>query len=145
MALRSATKQFGKYCNASGEHCHEKNEEAVSASPFIDDAAGTVIDHVGINEGFYSFSLFLELPPHGASLGAPSRENINSLKMIGQIYTERCHASPNSLFLYFACSYTKALTTIVNESQLPKPENFDLIKQWVVTQHGCQMLNEHES
>ena len=46
MALRSATKQFGKYCVASGEHCDEKNEEAVSASPFIDDAAGTIIDHV---------------------------------------------------------------------------------------------------
>ena len=45
-ALRSATKQFGKYCDASGEHCDETSEEAVSASPFIDDAAGTIIDHV---------------------------------------------------------------------------------------------------
>ena len=46
MALRSVTKHFGKYCDASGEHCDEKNEEAVSASPFIDDAAGTITDHV---------------------------------------------------------------------------------------------------
>ena len=112
-ALSSATKPFGKYCDASGEHCDETNEEAVSASPFIDDAAGTIIDHVWIFEGFYSFRLFLELPAHGASLGAPSRENINSLKMVRYILRD---TSPNSLFLYFACSYTKAMTTIVNKS-----------------------------
>ena len=37
-ALHLATKQFGQLCDGFGVHCDEKNVEAASVLPFVDNA-----------------------------------------------------------------------------------------------------------
>ena len=102
----------------------------------------TINDHVWINEGF----LFIQV-----ILGASSTLCIFWCTFTRNHWlfkedwsdTERDHHRN-------LCSCT-LLEIILRHWQnskwisLPKPKNFDLTKQWVVTRHNCPILNDHES
>ena len=80
-ALHSATKQFGQLYDAFGVHCDEKNVEAASVLPFVDNAVQFYRKCV------HDIREFFELPHDkcfDGSFGAPSKETIDSLEMIGE-------------------------------------------------------------
>ena len=87
-ALHSATKQFGQLYDAFGVHCDEKNVEACSVLPFVDNAVQFYRKCVHVIRKFFEL-------PHDkcldGSFGAPSKETIDSLEMIGQVLRDTRH------------------------------------------------------
>ena len=84
-ALHSATKQFGQLYDAFGVHCDEKNVEATSALPIVDNSVQFYRKCVAEIRGFFEL---LQDKCLDGSFGAPSKETIDSLEMIGEVLRE---------------------------------------------------------
>ena len=119
--LHLATKQFGELYDAFGVHCDEKNVEAASVLPFVDNAMQFYRKCVNdIRE-------FFELPHDkyfDGSFGALSKETIASLEMIGQVLKDTI--TELSLPQTEVKLISKALTTIVNEHLFAKARKLGL-------------------
>ena len=114
-ALHSATKQFSQLYDAFGVHCDEKNVEAASVLPFVDNAVQFYRKCV------HDIREFFELPHdkgYDGSFGSPSKETIDSLEMIGQVLRDTI--TELSLPQTEVKHISKALTTIVNEHLFAK-------------------------
>ena len=120
-ALHSATKQFGQLYDAFGVHCEEKNVEAASSLPFVDNAVTFYRKCVSDPR------LFFKLPHDkclDGSLGAPSKETIDSLEMISQVL--KGTITELSVLHAEVKLVSKALTTIVNEHLFSKARELGL-------------------
>ena len=115
-ALHSATKQrFCQLYDAFGVHCDEKNVEAISVLSFVDNAVQFYRKCV------HDIREFFELPYDkcfDGSFGAPSKETIDSLEMIGQILKDTI--TELSVPQTEVKLISKALTTILNEHLFAK-------------------------
>ena len=120
-ALHSATKQFGQLYDAFGVHCDEKNAEAAIVLPFVDNA---VQFH---RKCVHDIREFFELPHDkcfDGSFGAPSKETIDSLEMVGQVLKDTI--TELSVKQTEVKLISKALTTIVNEHLFAKARELGL-------------------
>lgn len=121
-ALHSATKQFGQLYDAFGVRCDEKNIEATSALRIVDNSVQFHRKCVA------EIKEFFELPQDkclDGSFGAPSKETIDSLEMIGEVLRETIFdpsvPEPSEVKLL-----SKALTTKVNEHLFAKARELGL-------------------
>ena len=121
-ALHSAKNQFGQLYDAFGVHCDEKNVEAASALPIVDNSVQFYRKCVAeIRE-------FFELPQDkclDGSFGSPSKETIDSLEMIGKVLRETIIdlSVPETSEVKLL---SKALTTKVNEHFFAKSRELGL-------------------
>ena len=100
--------------DAFGVHCDEKNVEAASVLPFVDNAVQFYRKCVHDIREFFELWAF----------GAPSKETIDSLEMVGQVLRDTI--TELSVPQTEVKLISKALTTIVNEYLFAKARELGL-------------------